>query len=353
MGLLRLYLALSVLAGHYQFTGAFCSYPGSFTAVCTFYIISGFYISMVLTEKYAIEPHGFALFYVNRLLRLYPTYLIVLIATSVLFAHRLSIWNDILLPFSVVWQNIILDPRPTQMLGVIYTVGIEMIFYAIAPLFVLRSAAVLVIFFLVSIILHFTPAFLGLPSRAWQYEFFPGTLMFFLGGVLSYRLYRAIVAHRSILMARHLYIFCLGAIQVYCLVFSSYIHNEYTNRPSVLFFYVMIGLLIPLLFYSSNSKLDRFIGDLSYPLYVVHFPIISIVRAQSWEPEWGHVAVPALSLVAAAILLLAIERPMDKFRHGLTLSKLVKFLLPLSFQPDPNSASLCARGREKGGWPRA
>ena len=51
MGLLRVILALSVAVAHF---GGFFGYTiaGGFAAVQMFYIISGFYMATILTEKY-------------------------------------------------------------------------------------------------------------------------------------------------------------------------------------------------------------------------------------------------------------------------------------------------------------
>jgi len=46
-------------------------------AVEAFFIVSGFYMSLILTQKYGDK--GLWLFYSNRLLRLYPLYLSMLL----------------------------------------------------------------------------------------------------------------------------------------------------------------------------------------------------------------------------------------------------------------------------------
>src|SRR5271154_3104084 len=81
MGGLRLVLALSVVLWHldetYRTGHVFIAGD---VAVQTFYVISGFFISMVLSEKY-VGPGALRLFYGNRLLRIFGTYLPVLILT--------------------------------------------------------------------------------------------------------------------------------------------------------------------------------------------------------------------------------------------------------------------------------
>ena len=49
-------------------------------AVALFFVVSGFYMSFIITEKYSVLPNGTSRFYLNWFLRLYPTYLAVLVA---------------------------------------------------------------------------------------------------------------------------------------------------------------------------------------------------------------------------------------------------------------------------------
>src|SRR5215475_13496698 len=74
MGTLRFLLAFSVAYGH---LGKPLSFPTSDVAVQSFFVISGFYMALVLNEKYG--PNSYWLFISNRLLRLWPAYIVVLV----------------------------------------------------------------------------------------------------------------------------------------------------------------------------------------------------------------------------------------------------------------------------------
>ena len=64
MGLFRLTLALCVVLGH----GLYLQIPAATPdiAVQTFYMVSGFHMALVLTERH----HSLPIFFTNRLLRL-------------------------------------------------------------------------------------------------------------------------------------------------------------------------------------------------------------------------------------------------------------------------------------------
>ena len=76
MGLLRLYLALCVVQYHgLDFAAPWATLFDGREAVQLFYMLSGFYISMILCEKY----HGAAgvrVFYLKRVLRILPLYVL-------------------------------------------------------------------------------------------------------------------------------------------------------------------------------------------------------------------------------------------------------------------------------------
>lgn len=93
MGIIRLVLALSVVALH---CGPIIGLKlvGGTIAVQLFYIISGFYMCLILTEKYNNKSKY--LFYSNRVMKIYPVYLVTLLFTvilSILIAYVFS--NDI------------------------------------------------------------------------------------------------------------------------------------------------------------------------------------------------------------------------------------------------------------------
>jgi len=82
MGLLRLFLAVSVIAGHSGTTVFGFKGIGAWYAVNFFFIISGLYLAMVLNEKYKEKVAIY--FYISRVLRLFPVYYVgVLLAIFV------------------------------------------------------------------------------------------------------------------------------------------------------------------------------------------------------------------------------------------------------------------------------
>jgi peptidoglycan/LPS O-acetylase OafA/YrhL len=312
MGLLRILLALSVMTGHADHSiFGFRGVPGNIAVQC-FFIISGFYMALVLNEKYVGATTYFT-FIQQRFLRIYPTYFAVVLF-FLLFELVVSHWfpcgtletwyehgnilssiqigllatmnllifgQDYSTFFSLdpsnstahflssdpnlipVWP-FILDP-PT------WSVAVELTFYLAAPLLVRRSLAFQSVLFLIILTARIW-IFLAVPnSRPWLYYFAPLQFAFFIAGSLGYIFYKK---YKSKLILKAgakpwiVWLFC-GVVILYNRLPLA--HHLY------LFFIVLTAVMVPILFAATrNSSTDRMIGELSYPFYLVHYHIILI-----------------------------------------------------------------------------
>jgi peptidoglycan/LPS O-acetylase OafA/YrhL len=338
VGTLRFYLAVCVFLAHCWPT-EHRHVLGSFAAVYCFFILSGFYIAMVLSQTYPASADGSRRFYLNRMLRLFPIYLAVLVATAMAYAAGLvpsgvpGLNGFALLPAldqitvlpQVLWRNVSLDTGPSSnglAIGWYYTVGLEMMFYALAPLFVRWKLPALLLLFAASVAMHFLPAMLNLPERQWQYEFFPAVLMFFVAGVLAYRLTRAIgrAGGRA------------GWAVVPAMVAYGAYHDSqiFTNQLGPLAMYAVLALTLPFLFEASRqSRFDKFLGDLSYPFYVVHGLAAGLAGAEiGGTGRLANVIAALLLTTAASIaLLFLVGRPTERLRDAVRRTRLER---PLS-----------------------
>ncbi|HEX9956088.1 MAG TPA: acyltransferase family protein, partial [Fibrella sp.] len=218
MGLLRLLLATMVIFIHAGHLPGFPTMGGSL-AVQTFYMISGFYMALILNEKYVAKPQAYRLFLTNRVLRLLPIYYIavsltLLTATAMALTigrpeleffralgdnyDRLSISAIAFIAFTNLtligqdWLSFLsIDPatgmlmftsdfnQSTANLNSLllvqpgWTISLELTFYLIAPFVVRRSAWVLLLLILVSAMIKFSLSqYANLNSMAWSYRFF-------------------------------------------------------------------------------------------------------------------------------------------------------------------------------------
>jgi len=335
MGILRLFLALSVIAGHAGTTILGFNGIGAWYAVNLFFIISGFYMAMVLNEKYKeTDPIHF---YKSRIFRLFPVYYVGLLISLIVsfgviadFFDRLSIGAKI---FFLI-QNLFIFGQDLSYLICVKTISnecanpialtinppawslaVELGFYLLAP-FVLKSAKktfMYVLFgciYLVSInSLTFPLASLGfirpVESYAFNYYLYASSFVFFGGGALAYHLYKEKVQVH--------YFAALGTILLL----------SFTQTIMPFWHLFFICLAIPPLFnYTAKNKLDRVIGELSYPAYILHFPILLFLRpyAAHLTERFSYISlgtiVAIVSCLFGLLLYFFLEKRIDNYRNS-------------------------------------
>jgi peptidoglycan/LPS O-acetylase OafA/YrhL len=74
-----------------------------------------------------------------------------------------------------------------------------------------------------------------------------------------------------------------------------------------------------------GGRFDRFLGNISYPIYIVHFLIVAIFE-EYFEEEYFEEKYPLFMLLvvvfcASLVVYYAIEAPIDRWRQ-----RRVKFL---------------------------
>ncbi|MGO9112462.1 MAG: acyltransferase family protein [Thermoguttaceae bacterium] len=355
MGLLRLLLAVSVVLVHTR--GCFGFRPlGAAEAVQAFYMISGFYMAMILTEKYR-GPGSYRLFLSNRFLRIYPIYWITVVLSifawatcylltgqagplaarvsvglpgcavlgvcnalifgqdAVLFtaldAHGGLVWTSNCWSSSPPVSEFLLVPQA-------WSLGVELLFYLCAPFLVRRSPRILIGVILTSLALRGYVYFhLGWTHDPWTYRFFPLEIAFFLAGSLGYQLYRRI--RTRCVPPRWL----LPGLALFFLICLLYQFVPAWDAGGVVIkqwiFYVLAWVAIPWLFTASkDSRIDRYLGELSYPLYLVHFlavwflpPLLLRIGIAQAVPLW----VLAASLGLSVGLIHFVSAPLERIRQ--------------------------------------
>lgn len=358
MGVLRLLLAIAVIIAHCSALPMLRPVSGS-VAVEAFFIISGFYMSLILQEKYNKKPYR--LFITNRLLRLYPVYWGVLIATCLFcFIIRLlsgpesfPIFDRYLsvpvtggaLSFLILTNLLIFGQDIVMFLGInpatgklfftdnfwqtspplysflfipqAWSLGLEMLFYLVAPFLLRRRTIWILSLILLSLGLRiYLYNGLGLRHDPWTYRFFPTEILFFLSGFISYRLY---------LKARHCRIpgYINGSILAY-IILATTCYGWIPELQSQLLpfswneigYFLSVAGAIPMLFiYLKNSKTDNWIGQLSYPMYISHILIIKIIYSLPFaflKQSWCMVTA---TVIFSLLLDIGIARPVEIYRQ--------------------------------------
>ena len=340
MGLIRVALAMAVLLGHLPI--AEFRFMGAGLAVQSFFIVSGFYMAVVLSEKYADR----SLFYSNRLLRLLPTYFTMMALCAIAlfgwgisatadpglfasaFSHPLTalvmgfenlfiLGQEMLFWFRLDDGVLAFDPSgalPTEKSGVAWqallvpqswSLSMELMFYALAPSLVRMRTAPLLALAAASIALRFLGKTLPVDYGIWQARFFPTALFLFLMGVLAQRLL-PLAEGVNLNLRRAFGLATLGLI-----VFLPKLGLPDEGARWIM--YGLVAAATPLVFSAFRaSAVDRWIGDLSYPMYLCHLLVIAAVL-QFELSAWAAIGA---TFALSALLLVLVEHPVDRWRQA-------------------------------------
>ena len=352
MGLLRFLLAISVVTAHCGLLFGKIEFVGGEMAVQSFFIISGFYMSLVLDGKYSATSNfkQYKLFISNRLLRLYPVYWMVLCLTIIVFAinyqSKLSNFNLLNLPallyliftnIFIFFQDIILFLGINVSDGSLYftsnfqnanpqlhhfllipqgwSLGIELLFYLIAPILVKQKTKLIVWLILFSLLLRiYTYQILQLNHDPWTYRFFPTELVFFLIGIIVQRQSNTLInlgINASVLLI------IIGLMTFLYAQFPSVdLYNFPFSLKSIIYF-GLIALSIPILFDRfKDQTIDRKIGELSYPIYISHMFVYFVTRHSLFSQYNSGSFVILFIIIFSMVLVKYISEPIEKLRQS-------------------------------------
>jgi len=78
--------------------------------------------------------------------------------------------------------------------------------------------------------------------------------------------------------------------------------------------YFVIAAATPFIFsLSRGNAIDRWIGDLSYPIYMTHLLVVAFVLI--FEPANGVFVAFVGTFAVSALLLVLVDRPVDRWRQ--------------------------------------
>ena len=313
-----------------------------------FFVISGFYMHLALSEKYGMarsfSGQAVRAFYLNRFLRLYPAYWFVLLVV-IAFSQQ-SKWTVYLQPLNVlrqfaqdptlaslslvpnlfiigsdVFRLFAVNPATgsyelfSQSLGDMpafgeflfipqaWSVSNEIVFYALCPLLVrLRTFLLLLLIVLAYYLLQATSEAFAWPNILPSYNFY-----YFLLGMLSYRL-------KPIFEAGRIWLILPFAVTPFaiCSFWQLFIGTIAAPQFSI---WPLWAICMPALFLlTQKAEFDRHFGDLSYPVYLCHLPFLSPAII-----HFGEFAAIPVFLCACAMAILVVrfvDHPIQRIKSS-------------------------------------
>lgn len=314
-------------------------FDGGYIGVDVFFVISGYLISLQILNNYQTKNFGFFIkeFYFRRFKRILPalffTILIfipiawyVFLPTELLFFSKsilytlLSVPNFFFYEVGTEYNNSINFGAPFLNF---WSLGVEIHFYLIFPILVFfilklfnKSVLICILFILTLVSLiscnyFYDPVnyytFYLTQFRAWE---------LFIGSIV------AIIYNSKIKKIENFTSEFISAVSLLILISSIFFFSNNTKHPSYLTLIPTLATSIIILF-GRNSAFINFIlanriaiyfGLISYPLYLLHFPLFTFVRFEDLINNEFYLKI----LLGISLILLShfvynyIEKPFRK-----------------------------------------
>ncbi|MFC2950305.1 acyltransferase family protein [Marinicaulis aureus] len=354
-GFLRLLLSLIVVVYHFFKTSPM---PGPI-AVMAFFLVSGFLISRVVVKTYSTSD-GLKRFAVNRILRLWPTYLVIIFFSAAVIAidpagasrvNAALSWPQSVggwaAQFFIVGLTLFpMDIYPHRFAPPAFSLAIELFHYALIAVVIRGDAMRTYVWLGVGILIAAYIVIAGLYGAAY-YSYFGPTIAFAAGAALHLgydkwrdKARRWLAGRESLFAAAAvfcflIYVFAQEIAAVFIIVVlgkASSFAGDILPGANALILYGSIPFACLAFFacmiapHRSDTAPRRFVskfsdlsGDLSYPLFLVHWPMLALTAKLA--PWWGvydwrlRVLAIVLSIVFSLAVVYSIEKPMEKIRN--------------------------------------
>jgi len=344
-GIYRYILAFLVMAGHVgphnlQYINAY--------AVFAFFMLSGYIVSFILQNHYLLLRHGIWKYAVNRALRIYPSYWIVLGFSCWLsgcypnqtfgYPHNIDWLRNMLWWGTNIFAltSILPVTEPYSLVYVNWSLSNEIVYWALMPLLLInKRIRIITVFaavcYTLIIVMHI--AFYKEDNGYYRYfSPFAASLPFCIGMILfmAKSKHHTVIPHTSYLIPHTSYLIphTLGGVAILAflvLTFGSQLlfNNLYNG------FYIAMIINALIIGYLSQidqrkipallQKIDSFCGHLTYPLFLLHIPTALLISA--YFPSIKPQTVPSLfytfllSNIFALLLYYTVEIPVNRLRQ--------------------------------------
>ncbi|WP_120501873.1 acyltransferase family protein [Roseovarius sp. EL26] len=329
---LRALAILLVTIFHFDLLGVG---KAGFIGVDVFFVISGFLITSIIVSDHAAGRFSLGSFYYRRVRRLYPALLatltLYLLVGFFLFLPgafqelgKESLLSQLYVVNFYFWRSVNYFGLQAGTVPLLHSwsLAVEEQFYLIYPLFVMlilrwRSSALLG-FVLLATVGSFALGYIVTPMKPWASFYLLPTRAWELlaGGVLALYLIRSQPQEQILKVC--------GPLGLALIFLGLYLHTPATGIPGWFALFPVGGALCLLISgLSPTAPLTRlfstrflvWVGVISYPLYLVHWPVMIVLKESlsSFSYGWRLFGFAASFLLAWLIYRL-VERPIRSGR---------------------------------------
>ena len=329
-GYYRFFLAVFVMMSHLDFS--LQGFNIGVASVVSFYMLAGYVVCNLLTNVFVSDKTVYARFYCERIIRIYPQYLFVVLLT-IIFAvtsgrltyredYYLLVKNFLIIPTNYFMFNNIsfFSEKGYAVVPISWSLGLELQAYILLP-FIVFYKKVRAVSTVLSFFIFILACFGWLHTDYYGYRLLPGVLFIFNTGVIL--AIKAYSPEKLSVFDKYFPPILYGAVILLAITLGIFnrIHVPHSIQ-------VIVGIIIsiPIISYLAlfDKKIifNRFMGNLSYGIFLSHYLSIWIVKLtfevdQHKTPYLFTFLVFILSSLIAVAGSVGVERLFMSWRYSL------------------------------------
>jgi peptidoglycan/LPS O-acetylase OafA/YrhL len=328
-----LFHASGLFKAYLNQTYAFGIFKQGYVGVDLFFVLSGFIITYIHMRDIG-NPEKFKQFVFKRFMRIYPVCWAVLLPIAIAFMLIPSFGSENNITIDALLKSFLLFPQENHLITVLWSLCNELTFYLIF-----------------SILIHFKPKIAYTALTLWilgtalvsfnivQIDIFalksifsPMNFEFLIGCVVAY------LVNRRIFVSNYLILVGVVLLSLFWTVENLEIFKlQRVLAYGIPFAILVYGVVIQEVKYekSYSNRVLRFLGDASYSIYLVHYPILSILnkvfaKLNLYNLFGSYIAMSLIILMTTIfgiIFYLIVERPIISFSKKLGNKLFIKPIL--------------------------
>lgn len=330
-GTYRTLLALMVVTQHLAGVHVLGAY-----AVFGFYILSGYLMTSIMHNNYGYSFAGVSSYALNRFLRIYPMYWVSILCSVLLILllnnKDIAAYHEAMfIPRTAYeyFRNIFLffpsleSPRLTPSA---WALTVELCFYALIGLGLSKNKILVVCWFALSLAYHLVANVL---NWGWNNIYFsiPAASLPFATGAFIFHYKNTLL---DSLKCDSEIVRWFLPVGVFALILINWWLGDLTGYLRSICFYSNYAFCSFMILLLSNKnalsfipkKVDKWIGNLSFPIYVIHYQVglmvMTVLNSLGFMYKRADIqlllfTLPALIFVAW-LMVVCIERPIERIR---------------------------------------